>query len=925
MFLKSIDIYGFKTFAEKTSLLFRPGVTAIVGPNGCGKSNIVDAIRWVLGEANARSLRGEVMEDVIFSGSDERKPLGVAEVALTIVNDDALLPIEYSEVTVKRRLYRSGESEFFINKNPVRLRDIHELFADTGIGKSAYSIMEQGNIDVLLSNKPEERMLIFEEAAGITRYKMKIRESHRKLTATEENLVRLDLIINEVKKDYRNLERQAEQARNYRKFKSEEIEYERLYNYGRVHSLQSQVVKHDERLKKLIDVKKKLNGEVGSLNRRIKQAIERVRKIEGEIMGIRNEIYKKEAALETIDSKVRHAGERIQEIEDEIVKKQAVITDSTERQKSIERRIKELEKNIVEIGQLRHSQEEKLGSYLSEVNHLGEMIEKNRERIQDNTSTIHDQEVKLEGLREELTGVIDRLIQEIDEVKRRFSGNEKKKNDLVEKIHGTLGRIENLLKYHGRKLRDLEYSVSEKGFKPLVQELYAEIEEIKNRASDLRGDFDTVIGIQDDLSRVLFGKEGPHARKQELEGEIDLLLGRQGELRRENEVLAGDNRSNREKKENFEELIGGVRPEIAANRVQEQNYGENLTRLGGEHATSEEHLQDTKFEIGILQERVESQQKEISRLSSERKNRERERSALAEKPKQQNSLIERILKEIQRNEADVERKNGKIDETTSSIDSLEIKNAQLTSKIESIYESFKERYSQSLELFKPDREINVSRINEKRVEIRNEIAALGQVNPMAIEEFDEVSKRYEYLSAQRADLDKARVDLDVIVAETLKTSKDLFMESFDNVRNNFNSIFRRLFNGGKIDLYLTNEANIFDTGVEILAYPPGKSPKRRSLLSGGEKSLTAIALLFSIFMEKPSPFCMLDEVDHDLDEENVVRFLKLLKEFTDTTQFIIITHNRRTIEFADVMYGVTSEQLGVSKVVSLELMEQAVE
>jgi chromosome segregation protein len=925
VFLKSIDIYGFKTFAEKTSLLFRPGVTAIVGPNGCGKSNIVDAIRWVLGEANARSLRGEVMEDVIFSGSDERKPLGVAEVALTIVNDDALLPIEYSEVTIKRRLYRSGESEFFINKNPVRLRDIHELFADTGIGKSAYSIMEQGNIEVLLSNKPEERMLIFEEAAGITRYKMKIRESYRKLTATEENLVRLDLIINEVRKDYRNLERQAEKACKYRKLKSEEIEYERLYNYGRVHSLQSQVVQHDEHLKKLMDVKKKLNGEVGLLNRRIKQAIERVRKIEGEIMGIRNEIYKKDAALETIDSKVRHAGDRIQEIEEEIVKKQVVITDWTERQKSIERRIKELEKNIVEIQQLRNSQEEKLSSYLSEVNRLGEMIEKNRERIQDNTSTIHDLEVKLEGLREELTSVIDRLIQEIDEVKQRFSGNEKKKNNLVEKIHGSLGRIENLLKYHGHKLRDLEYSVSEKGFKPLVQELNAEIEEIKNRAVDLRGDFDTVIGIQDDLSRVLFGKESHHARKQELEGEIDLLLGQQGELKRENEMLAGDNRSNREKKENFEELIGGLRPEIAANRVQEQNYEENLTRLRGEFATSEEHLQDTKFEIGLLQKRVESQQEEISRLSSERNNRERERSALAEKTKQQNSLIERVLKEIQRNEADAERKSRKIDDSTSSIDSLEIKNAQLTSKIESIYESFNERYSQSLELFKPDREINVSSINEKRVEIRNEMAALGQVNPMAIEEYEEVSKRYEYLSAQRADLDKARVDLNVIVAETLKISKDLFMESFDKVRNNFNNIFRRLFNGGKTDLYLTNEANIFDTGVEILAYPPGKSPKRRSLLSGGEKSMTAIALLFSIFMEKPSPFCMLDEVDHDLDEENVVRFLKLLKEFTDTTQFIIITHNRRTIEFADVIYGVTSEQLGVSKVVSLELMEQAVE
>lgn len=925
MFLKSIDIYGFKTFADKISLLFKPGVTAIVGPNGCGKSNIVDAIRWVLGESNARSLRGEIMEDVIFSGSDERKSLGVAEVALTIVNDDALLPIEYSEVTVKRRLYRSGESEFFINKNPVRLRDIHELFADTGIGKSSYSIMEQGNIDVLLSNRPEERMLIFEEAAGITRYKMKIRESHRKLTATEENLVRLDLILGEVKKEYRNLERQAEKAHTYRRLKSEEIEYERLYNYARVQGLQSQVSKHNERLKKLKGDKDKLDREVESLNGQIKQAIEQVRKIEGDIMGIRNEIYKREAALETIDSKVGHTGERIQEIEDEIVKKQAVITDWKERQKSIERRMRELEKNIIEIQQLRQSQEEKLSSYLSEANHLEEMIEKNRDRIQKNTSTVQELEVALGSLREELGGVIDRLIQEIDEVKGRFAGNEKKKNELVDRVHGSLERIENLLKYHGRKLRDLEYSVSEKGFKPLVQELYAEIEEMENRTADLRGDFDTVVTIQDDLSRLLFGKEGPHAKKQELDGQIEQMLGQQGELRKENELLAKDNLVNREKKESFEELIGGLRPEIAANRVQEKNFEENLGRLRKEFDTSEEHLQDAKYEIDHLKERVGSQKEEIHRLSSDRKNREQERSDLAQETKQQNSLIERILKDIQRNESDVERKNRKIDEISSSIDSMEINNAQLISKSESIHESFKERYSQSLELFKPEGEINTVKINEKRVEIRNEIAALGQVNPMAIEEFEEVSKRYEYLSSQRSDLDKAREDIDGIVAETLKTSKELFVESFDKVRSNFNSIFRRLFNGGKTDLYLTNEANIFDTGVEILAYPPGKSPKRRSLLSGGEKSLTAIALLFSIFMEKASPFCTLDEVDHDLDEENVIRFLKLLKEFTDTTQFIIITHNRRTIEFADVIYGVTSEQLGVSKVVSLELMEQAVE
>ncbi len=925
MFLKSIDVYGFKTFAEKTSLFFKPGVTAIVGPNGCGKSNIVDAIRWVLGESNARSIRGEVMEDVIFSGSDERKPLGVAEVALTIVNDDALLPIEYSEVTVKRRLYRSGESEFFINKNPVRLRDIHELFADTGIGKPAYSIMEQGNIDVLLSNKPEERMLIFEEAAGITRYKMKIRESHRKLTATDENLVRLDLIINEVKRDYHNLEVQAEKARIYKKLKTEEIEYERLFNYERVRGLRSQVVKNDERLKKLTGARKELTAEVNAINKRVKADIERVRKIEGEIMGIRNEIYKMEAAIETINSKVRHTGERIHEIEDEIVKKQNIIVDSRERQKTLERRVGEIEKNLVEIQQLKKSQEEKLGSYLSEVEHLGELIERNGERIQNNLDSIHELEGRLGELREELSGVIDRLIHEIDEVKGRFSGKEKRKNELVERIHGSLQRIESILKYHGAKLQDLEYSASEKGFKPLVQELQSELEGLMKRVIELKGDFETVMGIQDDLSRVLFGKGSPHAKKQELENEIDALLRKQGELKGENETLAGENRSNGEKKEKFEELIGGLRPEIAANSVQEENCIENLHRLRGEFEKSKESLQDTKFEIDTMQERAGTLQVEIDRLSEERREKEKKKTALAEKTKQQNMLIERILREIQRHESQAEKKNQKIEENNSNIETLEIKNAQLTSKIESVFESFKERYSQSLELFKPDREIDLKRINEKRVEIRNEIAALGQVNPMAIEEFDEIRKRYEYLSAQRADLDKAKEDLNAIVEKTLTTSKDLFMESFEKVQNNFNSIFRRLFNGGKTDLFLTNEANIFDTGVEILAYPPGKSPKRRSLLSGGEMSLTAIALLFSIFMVKPSPFCMLDEVDHDLDEENVVRFLKLLKEFTDTTQFIIITHNRRTIEFADVIYGVTSEQLGVSKVVSLELMEQAVE
>jgi chromosome segregation protein len=925
VFLKSIDIHGFKTFAQKTSLLFKPGVTAIVGPNGCGKSNIVDAIRWVLGESNARSLRGEVMEDIIFSGSDERKFLGMAEVGLTIVNDDALLPIEYSEVTIKRRLYRSGESEFFINRNPVRLKDIQELFADTGIGKPAYSIMEQGNIDVLLSNKPEERMLIFEEAAGITRYKMKIRESHRKLAATDENLVRLDLIIREVEKEYRNLERQAEKARVFKKLRSQEITYETLHNYERVQGLNVQLEKNNEQHRRLLEQLEELNAGISGLHEKIKDDTAQVRTLETDIMQIREEIYRRNAALEAIDSKVSHTSDRINEIEAEIEKKESIIADSRKHKRDLEDRVEEEEVKRRELQQLIRSQEEKLDGYLSQVEHLEEMIERNRQLVDSYRREVEDLEKSVLGLREELRSVIDQLIQEIDEVKAHYSGKEKRKVELVERIRASLQKIENVLKYHTVRLKDLVYSASDRGFKPLVEELTAEIEKLRQPLSEIRTDFDTVTELQDELSRVLFSKEGPHARKEQIEGEIDTLIRKQGELKNKNEALREENRLNSQRKTEFEGLINNLRPDMAANRVRERNSAEHIKRLSSELSRSEEYLQDLEFDISASRERVSALQADIDQLNRERGDAEKERSRLTEATKKQNELIDKILRAIQRNEVEVEKRSAKARGMVKSIESHEIRKAELTSKIETIKESFKERYGKSLELFTPDREVDLKEISVKRTEIRNEIAALGQVNPMAIEEFNEVRKRYDYLTAQRTDLEKAKEDLNLIVSKTLTTSKELFMESFEKVRHNFNNIFRRLFNGGRTDLFLTNEANIFDTGVEILAYPPGKSPKRRSLLSGGEKSLTAIALLFAIFMVKPSPFCMLDEVDHDLDEENVIRFLKLLKEFTDTTQFIIITHNRRTIEFADVIYGVTAEQLGVSKVVSLDLMEQAVE
>ncbi len=925
MFLKSIDVYGFKTFAEKTALLFKPGVTAIVGPNGCGKSNIVDAIRWVFGETNARSLRGEVMEDVVFSGSEERKPLGMAEVSLTIVNDDNLLPIEYSEVTVKRRLYRSGESEFFINKNNVRLKDIVELFADTGIGKPAYSIMEQGNIDVLLSNRPEERMTIFEEAAGITRYKMKIKDSYRRLAATDENLLRLNLIIGEVEKEYKNLEKQAEKAQIYRGLKKEEVHYETLYNYERVRNIEKQVRVCDERLNEMRKLKSDHDREIARLNDAIKQDMEKVRGLEAQIMEIKNEMYRKEAEGETITSKVSHIRERIHELEDEIGKRGRLIEDSRKRKDELGGRIRQLVQDRKQIQDLIVSQEEKLKAYLKEIEHIAELIERGSRKVFENTVRIEEVTKDLHSLRENLKEVIDRLLHEIDAIKSRYGGNEKRKNQLIEKINAAIKKMDSILKHHGTKLQDLVYAANKSGFDASLKELTDEAKGLRDRLDELQTSILEVLDIQDDLSRVIFGKESLHTRKEHIEKSIANLVKTEDDLRKEIGLLNDEIKRGRVKKENFEEIVGSIRPDVARNREKEKHCDENVRMLNSELERSEESLQDTEFEMKTLQTRKADFQSGIEKLAGRYRSVEKEKVSLGEKMKELNALIDTIVIEIRNKEGLIEAGKKKREEVGRSIDVMELRRAELQSKIETIYETFKERYGRSLELFQPEEEIDIRTINEKREEIRRRLEELGQVNLIAIEEFQEVRRRYEYLTEQRGDLERAKEDLNVIVSRTLKSSKEIFMDSFDRIRQNFNNIFRRLFNGGKTDLYLTNEADIFDTGVEIMACPPGKSLKRRSLLSGGEKSLTAIALLFAIFMVKPSPFCMLDEVDHDLDEENVLRFLKLLKEFTDTTQFVIITHNRRTIEFSDIIYGVTSEQAGVSKVVSLEMVEHALE
>jgi chromosome segregation protein len=521
--------------------------------------------------------------------------------------------------------------------------------------------------------------------------------------------------------------------------------------------------------------------------------------------------------------------------------------------------------------------------------------------------------------------VIDRLLKEIDGIKLNFRGSEERKNRLVRKVDGTVAQIENELKRHATRIGDLVYSVRESSVETHVRALLEEVKTLKKHIAELKADVATVIAIQDELSNIIFGKESLHSQKEHIETTIERHARRIEDLKEEIVELNDRMKKNRSKKEEFGSIVENLRTDIARQREKQKFVQENMKRMGQELAKSEESLQDVGFDIKSLQERSGLFGSELEQFVARSRETEGEKLALMEKIKAHNTRVDGIVGEIRTCESEAGGKKSQIDKLDEAIERYDLTNAETSSKVNTIIEDFKERYSISLEIFKPERRTDLKAIGERREKIKAEIAALGQVNLLAIEEWNEVKKRYDYLMEQKGDLERAKEDINLAVDKTIKSTTDMFAHTLETVGRNFSGIFRRLFNGGRTSLFLTDSANIFESGVEISACPPGKSLKKGSLLSGGEKGLTAIALLFAIFMVKPSPFCMLDEVDHDLDEENIVRFLKLLKEFADTTQFVIITHNRRTIEFADVIYGVTTEEPGVSKLVSLDLKELGVE
>jgi len=1187
MYFKQLELFGFKSFAKKTSLNLEKGISAIVGPNGCGKSNIGDAIRWVLGEQKMRVLRGQHMEDVIFAGSDDRSPLGMAEVTLTLDNSDGKLPVEFSEVSVTRKLFRTGESEYYMNKLPCRRKDIIELFMGTGVGADSYSLIEQGRIDLILSSKPEERRYIFEDAAGIIKYKSRKDAAERKMERAEANLLRLQDTIIEIRRRINSLRRQASAARRYREYKddlrslelrlallryrersaertelsarakelgeqleqvttsvsSEEsylektrfdsIELEKTLSESRDQSrdLQSRIEKKESQIAVLRE-------RISAIDSRETHALEEIRQIQGSLEALheqRRDLNEKEReALEkssrarqeltSRESQFTGLVEELDECEKNIEELRSVSLEKLDRKVNLQNELGGIETNLQvlakRVAKLSERKAQAEQSVTQHENRLGEtrrMIDSLRAALASLSSdlsslkeTIVSKEAELESsvaerdsMRESSSAAKSKLAS-LEELRDRFEGYEEgvravmlARQEGSAQAEGVIGTLAELIHTGGEHEAAVEAALGH-----MLQHIVVEDVEDARRCTELleanragRASFvpisaswmkhrdtdpaplsDLVLGTVVDMiscdetirpaAKALLGStlvvesldnalslayslEQPHdivtlrGEKVSADGIITTgpslqgrgLLGRKNEIeelkgsvaemasaieaeieniqnlkqeietsqglseklhsainsheielakadrdfkqlddgkRREEEerdVLSREEslavHENREFAKQRQELVQQIEHAVKAetetqDKLKEASLHWNDLRRRKDAMSAE--LTDFKVSVSSLQLTCETFKHEIARLESEGQEATRRVSEKRQEIEQGAQEKNRCVGEIEDCRASIQRLFEEKQGLDKGLGKLDEERRQLTEKIQAIEDNLKQLRSRLADLSEKHHqtgialaqaEEKISFLKEKTMadyrlsmsEIGQEItieedfdpeaaqeeverlsakiASMGSVNLIAIEEFEELQQRYDLLLQQEDDLRKAKETLTGIIKKINKITQAMFMETFDIIRTHFHDIFRHLFGGGRANIYLLDANNPLESGIEISVHPPGKKSQTISLLSGGERALTAIALLFAIFRTRPSPFCVLDEVDAPLDDSNILRFIRLVQMFSEDVQFIIITHNKRTMELADVLYGVTMEQRGVSQIVSVKLRRQA--
>ena len=1180
MYLKRLELQGFKSFADKTVLEFMPGITSVIGPNGSGKSNISDAIRWVLGEQSMKSLRGSKSLDIIFAGTQNRKSLGFAEASLVFDNTDGSLPIEYTEVTVTRKIYRSGETGYYINKVPCRLKDVLELFMDTGIGKDGYSIIGQGKIDEILSNKSEDRRHIFEEAAGIVKYRVRKAESEKKLEHTKLNLLRINDILAEIETNIEPLKIQAEKAKKYLNLREELKNIEIglfLYNIEKYKKELEDIVKDEEiyknqcndeegRLERIKALKEELKSEIDHITESIEEmsnlGFESKKEIEmlnSDINVSNTRIENNKQNKERFEKEIEELTARIQELEEEKKQKEEKKENLKQNREKFAKELEEKEKELAEITK-------KLSSKELEMEEHKKTVEENTDKKYELQASISEQDINYQNyqkrqtqIKNEMTGNIseldstrmkkeeiakefyeieskrNKILTDLEEVSKEKQEADRKIKDFDSKINmlsgekrikesklkflietekekeGYIKSVKTLLKdcettkelgkgMHGVLANIIEVpeeyqtaiemclgsslqnivTENEEDAKRLIEHLrknnlgrasFLPISSVKGKKLDrIKGKNTGIIGIASDLiqyskkfENIILNLLGRTVIVQDMETAIRVakdngysfrIITVEGDVINPSGAITGGSVAKKtvnilgrgREIEKLQKEIKKLEEQIQKLEKEKETYQESIEHVLEKASTFEKELQETEITYATGKEKINSIEENITRVET-RLNKLKEESKKLEEQKQESmknkadfqekiqaineeneklkkiitefaelnkdnqkyvddlnfditnlkisvssfdesetsieEIQERIHSEIESTNRSIENKKKQIEQIIQDNFDLEKAIEEIKEKIEKIKEEVKnsgskieelkeKRIQKNEKLAEQEQEINSKlkiiedlkaqmvkvdvkktkleedingiinkmweeyeltpnnvvdyrkpeniQLTQKKVkDMRNQIKELGSVNVDSIEEYKNLKDRYDFMCEQRVDLESTMAKLRKIISDMTSIMKEQFKEKFEMINKNFAEVFRELFGGGTASLRLEDKDNILECGIEITVQPPGKKLQNMMLLSGGEKAFTAIALLFAILKINPAPFCVLDEIEAALDDVNVYRYAEYLKKFSKNTQFLVITHRKGTMEAADTVYGITMEENGISKLLSMKL------
>ncbi|MCR4734258.1 MAG: AAA family ATPase [Treponema sp.] len=924
MFLKSLDIFGFKSFADRTHIDFAEGITALLGPNGCGKSNVVDAIKWVLAENRSKNLRAEKMEDVIFNGTERRAALNTAEVTLTLCNDKGLLPLDEDEIAITRRLYRSGDQEYFINKRPAGPTEIRRLFMDTGVGKAAYSVMEQGKIDQILSSKPEDRRYLFEEAAGISRSKAECAEAERELEKTRINMQQIEIALTEIKKQYDSLKIQSEKTIKYRKYKEEIYNYELDITLLRLKNFVQDKARHEEELKNVQQKRDKVRQEIEEINNTISENMDKVKVMQ-------EDLYAKQAELIGIGKEKNGKLELIKQANQRASELREKINNLEGRCISIQDRIDDIQENIDEEKAALHEKTKQLDSIKNNIASFEENIKLAGSRITENdekAAGLKNQITKLEeerlSLQDDLASITEDIVTKLDEKLKSAGFSENALENAKEELDTSLGKLKVFIS--GRKNIFSDFTAktnhSAQENDSAIKEVVEAFEEAENQINELEKAIQKYQGMSPSFITEFLSPEGIMTQKRAIDNKISDNLENVDRINKEIEGLHSENSGLTQKITEYRETLQKLKinqiqmeEQIKAAEVQTNTLTRQLT-------TEQSTLREAQDELYAETKRSDEINEQINTIQDELAEIEYRGKKLADEMAKLDEEIAKANKSVSGKNDTLERKHEEQNKYQDQFERLTLQLNSSDNDIRNIKQNFQDQYSRDLMEFE-ERMYKIttpaSELREKLAAAREGFKSLGPVNLMAPEEFSEVKDRYERQKTNYEDTEKSLENL-VRVSEEIKSkSAEMFLETYNQIKKNFHNMFRRLFNGGRAELKLADPQNILTSGIDIYAQPPGKKLENIALLSGGEKTMTAVALLFATYQVRPSPFCLLDEIDAALDDKNVSSFVTTLESFANVSQYIVITHNKKTVMGASTMLGITMEESGVSKIIALRL------